>query len=210
MFELHRSIALSLPSKELKSSFEALPDDKYVKGDFVFRKRRFAKCVLKNDNFTWLEDDDFFQSKSINPYLGDVERKYDELEPTIKNDLQNGILKKISALFYDKELHFGIHQMRTIANDTYSAKPAPEGIHQDGFDFVAIYGVQESNVNGAVNILVNNEDRNEVILEKRLTAGDLCIFNDRDLAHYVTPFTPKYPGLALRDVLVFTVDAKSN
>lgn len=209
MIDLYKVFPLSLPSDQLKTSFSDLPSDRYLKGDFIFRERRLSKCVLQDSDVLWRDEQDFLQSKNINSYLGDIKREYPAIKENTKEELSENLLKKISALFPKKEIHFGVHQMRTIANDTYSARPAPEGIHQDGFDFVGIYSVQESNVNGGLSILVNSKNHNEVVFEDKLAPGEFCIFNDRDLAHYVTPFTPKYPGVANRDVFVFTIEVRN-
>ena len=98
----------------------------------------------------------------------------------------------------------GVHQIRIVANDDDMGKPAPEGIHRDGFDFVAVVAVARTNVNGGVTMLVDLDDYNKALFEDTLESGEAIVFDDRIVAHYTTPITPRYPGAASRDVFVVT------
>jgi hypothetical protein len=60
------------------------------------------------------------------------------------------------------------------------------------------------NVNGGVTMLLDLGDHQTVLFEDNLWPGEGVLFDDRLVAHYTTPITPRFPGLAYRDVFVVT------
>ena len=79
----------------------------------------------------------------------------------------------------------------------------PEGIHQDGYNLVAIVCISRENIEGGENKLY---DHNNNLIDKRyLDEGDMIIINDNKFFHEITDIKIKdikYEGY--RDVFVFT------
>jgi|TARA_B110000495_G_scaffold98047_1_gene84869 hypothetical protein len=186
--------------------FENMPYDPYVKGDF--RKRRYSS--IKKDhygNFEILPHKKFIQTAKINDLLGDVEREYEELdEELISSEAFNKIVDGFVNLSrinpYITEI--GIHQMRILSSDYIKGEPAPEGRHQDGFDYVGIFCARRVNVTGGESEVFLNKDDETSILRKVLDENELLIVSDRDVFHNATKLQPVDLELGYRDVFVFT------
>ena len=186
--------------------FEELPYDPYVKGNF--RKRRFSS--IKKDHyghFEILPHKTFTQSADVNYLLGDVVREYEEIdENLILSDDFSKIVEGFSALAgvnpYIQEI--GIHQMRILCSEYIKGEPAPEGRHQDGFDFIGIFCARRIKVDGGVSELFLGKEDQDAILEKMLEENELLVVNDREVFHNATKLTPVDFELGYRDVFVFT------
>tara|TARA_Y100001933_G_C19004973_1_gene566193 strand:- start:2495 stop:3130 length:636 start_codon:yes stop_codon:yes gene_type:complete len=186
--------------------FENMPYDPYVKGDF--RKRRYSS--IKKDHygkFELLPHKTFVQEAKINDLLGDVEREYDELEQELlfSDDFLNiveGFVKLSGINPYITEI--GIHQMRILSSEYIKGEPAPEGRHQDGFDYVGIFCARRVNVTGGESEVFLNKDDETPILSKILDENELLIVSDRDVFHNATKLSPVNMELGYRDVFVFT------
>ena len=186
--------------------FEELPYDPYVKGNF--RKRRFSS--IKKDHyghFEILPHKTFTQSADVNDLLGDVVREYEEIdENLILSDDFSKIVEGFSALVgvnpYIQEI--GIHQMRILCSEYIKGEPAPEGRHQDGFDFIGIFCARRIKVEGGISELFLGKEDEDAILEKMLEENELLVVNDREVFHNATKLTPVDMELGYRDVFVFT------
>ena len=186
--------------------FEELPYDPYVKGNF--RKRRFSS--IKKDHyghFEILPHKTFTQSADVNDLLGDVVREYEEIdENLILSDDFSKIVEGFSALVgvnpYIQEI--GIHQMRILCSEYIKGEPAPEGRHQDGFDFIGIFCARRIKVEGGISELFLGKEDEDAILEKMLEENELLVVNDREIFHNATKLTPVDMELGYRDVFVFT------
>ena len=80
------------------------------------------------------------------------------------------------------------HQMLTYADADRGGEPAPEGIHQDGSDFIiSALVVERQNVTGGVSKVFYTENR-DLALEVELQQGDGILQSDVDLGlwHGVT------------------------
>lgn len=205
--------ALSLQSenhlpdpKILQESFYNLPFDPYVKGDF--RQRRFSQFLfdLEHKTLAQLSHKPFFQNSQYNPLLGNVERNYSELESEVANSealrqLVNDFID--SCGFSTKEVEVGVHQIRISCSSSSLGKPAPEGIHQDGYEFVGIYCVDRRNVEGGITELYKAKGSKPFFL-MALNPGDFLVFNDEQFYHFTTPVKPITDEQGFRDVFVLT------
>jgi hypothetical protein len=186
--------------------FENMPYDPYVKGNF--RKRRFSS--IKKDHygqFEILPHKTFTQSSDVNDLLGDVVREYDELDEGLIGsvdfqEIVEGFVKLSGINPYVKEI--GIHQMRILCSEYIKGEPAPEGRHQDGFDFIGIFCARRIKVDGGVSELFLGKEDQDAILEKMLEENELLVVNDREVFHNATKLTPVDLELGYRDVFVFT------
>tara|TARA_B100000579_G_C22729548_1_gene803513 strand:+ start:421 stop:1056 length:636 start_codon:yes stop_codon:yes gene_type:complete len=186
--------------------FESMPYDPYVKGDF--RKRRYSS--IKKDHYGQYEllpHKKFIQTAKINDLLGDVEREYEEIDDELL--FSDDFLKIVEGFAtlsgtnpYITEI--GIHQIRILSSIYIDGEPAPEGRHQDGFDFIGIFCARRVNVSGGESEVFLNKDDETPVLTKTLDENELLIVADRDVFHNATALSPNGVDLGYRDVFVFT------
>ena len=189
-------------------SFKNLPVDEFLNANepYKYRYRRYGSAKVIDSLILWKHiPESFLQNAKINKYAGDISRSF----PTLEADLQRFVGDHIISLVIDKSIpsgnyEIGVHQIRITANDQYMGKPAPEGIHQDGFDYVAVSCIDMDNIVGGTSVLVDPKDHRKTFLEKELSCGEILVFNDRSYAHYASPIVPKIPGNCYRDVIVTT------
>ena len=189
---------------KLKDSFDGLIKDPYVPNEFGIRKRRFGR-------FHWIRDEQlrlvsgttFVQSSKINRIAGDIQREFAPLEESFQdsyllNRLIENLAKKINST--SKEWKVNVHQFRVEARGG-PASAAPEGIHRDGHDFIAIISCNRHNIEGGYNRIYN--DQKELLLETMLDQPfDTLLINDRLTYHDVTPFQAPRNSIGHRDTLV--------
>lgn len=187
----------------LQDFFEKLSPDKYTKGEFAFRFRAYSKVRFSNNLIVWLPKDIFFQSKLLNPYAGGIKREFDEIPSGVKEHLEKIVLSLITT-FPIGEYEIGLHMIRTLADNDHKGDPSPEGIHQDGVDYVTIGCVSCKNISGAITSLLTSKSRSNTVLQKTLEEGEILILDDKKLFHYTSAITPLLPGRAYRDVLIMT------
>ena len=104
--------------------------------------------------------------------------------------------------------HIEVHQFRIEAQEGISGLPTPEGVHQDGVNYVLMVMVQRQNlVNGSTAIYDKHKIKvDEFTLQQPL---DLAIVNDEHVFHGVTPIVQLSTDTpAIRDVLVITFRRK--
>ncbi len=120
----------------LQGFFDQLPVDPYIQGRF--RERRYGRVEKEGSRFYPLDNGVFFQAAAINKFLGDVPRTYAELDPAfVAHPTFQLMLARFArhTRLADGQA-IGIHQMRIVTGEGESVPPAPEGVHQDGFDFI--------------------------------------------------------------------------
>ena len=119
----------------VKPSFDNLPDNPYADG--AFRKRRYSVVKMQQGELTLQPTKAFVQDDSINNFQGNIERTYENLEQSL---LASAGMKRIVEEFrtmtgINDDRDIEIHQFRMLAIES-DTPPAPEGVHQDGFDHV--------------------------------------------------------------------------
>ena len=189
----------------IKKYFSNMEIDKYYDNE---RYRAYSLLkVDNNENINILGDLSFYQSSNLNTYNGNNLRSYKNID---KNLVENKEFKNLINLFnkeVSKEFGFNneyinIHQIRVTANIELT-NLIPEGIHQDGYNLVAIVCISRENIEGGENKLY---DIDKNLIDKRfLEEGDMLIINDNKLFHEITDIKIKdknYEGY--RDIFVFT------
>jgi hypothetical protein len=190
--------------REVRDSFDDLPVDDYLRGSFPFRRRRYSRARAEGGEVCWLAAGPFRQSAAHNAYAEGKARRFKELDDVVRGPLAGVVVPALLAHLPAGVYDVGVHQVRVLADDEHVGEPAPEGVHQDGFDYIGIVPVRRDNVRGGVTQLFDLDDRVRPVAEYVLTAGEVLLFNDRQLAHYTSPIAPHRPGLAVRDVFVLT------
>lgn len=162
-----------MPNSFLYETFNHLKADEYLKGNYIYRYRAYGVGEYENRRLTWYKAGNFFQEKELNSYMGGQEREFNPLQDESKshiNRIINTVVdnKKIPPGNYS----IGCHQIRVVTEEGVIGYPAPEGFHQDGFDYLAIYCVSLNNVNGATSLISPLEDESS-IYEHNLLPGEI-------------------------------------
>ena len=179
--------------EELRASYTDLLVDTYLSDGASYRLRRFGRFSYDTPtgNLLTLPDRPFFQAVHFNRLNGGIHREFAPLAAAVRH---NRVLYQL-VRFHATELRRAcpdigqwkvyVHQIRIIASEEASGRPAPEGVHQDGHYFVAQILIARENVTGAESRILGN--RNELITRTTLTHPlDTLLVNDRAVFHEVT------------------------
>ena len=169
----------SINTEGFKTFFNNLPVDPYIKGNY--RSRRLSRFIVSGDQLIKLPHGYLFQSKEYNPLLGDIKREFAELDDAL---IELDIFKKLVLAFSDScklhpEAEIGVHQIRTTCSPDNLGNPAPEGIHQDGTDFIGIFSVSRDNIQGGETHLYTAK-KEKPVFSKILNPGELLLVNDHE------------------------------
>src|SRR5262249_17757224 len=82
-----------------------------------------------------------------------------------------------------------IHQIRIVASTEQPGLPAPEGIHQDGTDYLTLHLVRRQNILGGVSTIYDL-DRKPIRSYTMREALDSLMLEDPRIMHGVTPVHP--------------------
>lgn len=186
LYELGRLPFTNLSS--LQKTFDNLPPDPYA--DDRLRSRRYSCFQFKGGKLIRGQHKDFMQSSDINKYVGDVERKYEEIEDIL---LENDIFLQIFSEFQNRtglseDSVIEAHQIRWHCKRRIK-EPAPEGMHQDGFDFIGMYMINTYNVDGGEIMLYDDPDE-PPCFKKRFENGEFAVMSDKKMFHNAAPLVP--------------------
>lgn len=170
---------------QLSPSFGRLPHTEHADGQF--RLRRYSVVTLRQNQVIDLDKHEFVQTSEINRFQGDVVRQFAPIE---KTTLGSEGFREMCLLFaLRNQLQEGqeieVHQIRITAifDET---QVAPEGVHQDGFDHIAIVGIARDNIEGG-DIMLYSDFDSEPFFNKVLEEGEVAMLADRKLWHNAKP-----------------------
>lgn len=186
--------------------FQHLSPDKQAEN--AHRSRRYSQFTGPATALTELPHNAFIQSSNINYLAGDIPRDFSPLEPSLIELPQFGQLIQTVNDFFgfnpDKTT-LGVHQIRITCSGHKKGLPAPEGIHQDGFDLIVICCIARHNVAGAQTELYPHPDK-KAVYKGTMQPGDIIYCNDRKLYHYTSPIEVEdAQSTGYRDMFVITV-----
>ena len=108
-----------------------------------------------------------------------------------------------------KKLRMNVHQMFIFADILSAGDNAPEGIHQDGADYiVSALVIERAGILGGESI-VYGPDKKTVYFRRTLAEGEGIFQTDKGLWHYVTPIRENPavpPDYGHRSILGFDMD----
>ncbi len=193
----------ALDPEAFRPFFTGLPVDPNIVGNY--RLRRLSSFRFTGEGYERRPHGYLFQSKDYNPLVGDIKREFAELEDRL---IELDMFRQMILVFRDfcalrPGDEVGVHQIRTTCSHEISGNPAPEGIHSDGTNFVGIYAINRTNIQGGKTQLYVKKSDNP-IFDKVLNAGEFLLINDRRFFHYTTPICPEGDGEGTRDVFVLT------
>ena len=191
--------------ESLIDSFNNLPETDHADGKY--RLRRYSVIELRTTfwnakeeaEITRLQSRDFLQSENLNRHQGGMARKFNDLEDsTIDSAGFKEIclkFKRANDFVCGQEIE--VHQMRVktlydkdnlTKNGPWVVTPvSPEGVHQDGCSHIAMIGISRCNITGGNLMAFDPNNKDEPILSKPLSAGDMVMLDDSKLFHDASP-----------------------
>lgn len=172
------------------------------------RFRRYARYVYDPARRTLGVSDHhrFFQAKKFDVLYGDLHRDFPPLTASLRRNahLLALIGDGVRLLMRRPEPYeISVHMIRIQATpNSRRGRPAPEGIHRDGYEFGSIHLMKRENVSGARNGIYDLRKRlvSETTLVKPM---DSIYFDDAAIFHGVSPFAVTDPARkATRDMLI--------
>ncbi|EEX92605.1 2OG-Fe dioxygenase family protein [Vibrio orientalis] len=194
---------------QLAPSFMHLPHTEHADGKF--RLRRYSVVALKDGQVVDLNKNEFMQTDDINRFQGNVIRQFEGIEASI---LESDGMREMCSLFAaSNQLKNGqeieIHQIRisAIYDET---QVAPEGVHQDGFEHIALVGMGRHNIEGG-DIMLYNSFNEAPFFRKVLLSGEVAMLADNKLWHNAQPIRSVIEGTeGHMDVFVLTAKGAVN
>jgi hypothetical protein len=193
----------------LKSSWDDLPLDNFLKDGGHYRRRRHSSFVVTGPEVRQTPHRAHWQPLDYNALHGGMKRLFEPITPAIIaqpvwSQLLQAVGEVCSKIKSAQPWYVEAHQFR-IDTTGGIGRPTPEGAHRDGVDFVAILLVARTGVKGG-------ESR---IFEATGTRGQrftltepwtLLLLDDERVIHESTPIQP-IADSGHRDTLVLTYRA---
>ncbi len=187
----------------LATSFDALPPNPYMDG--AFRLRRYSHFQFTDNQLERLPTKAFVQADNINSYQGNVERVYPEIEETIVNTAAFSEMfhnfKQMAGV--DDSTPIEVHQMRIIVGQDAITETAPEGVHQDGFNRLAVFVIERKNICGG-EIRVHADKESAPFVSHAFDKGEFVVLNDARFWHSANAIEAANDDNAHMDVFVLT------
>lgn len=187
-------------------SWDCLPLDQYLGNEAHFRYRRYSVFEYRGASFIKCPVEPHYQMKQYNSVYGGLYRYYEDINDS-KNTrvIMKGLVQWVLAMVKGSQDHWKVecHQFRICASLDEEGKPTPEGIHQDGADYVLIMLMDKKNVRGGGSRIYS--DGGQEVYATNLEKYELLLLDDKRYWHGVENILPEDGSeLASRDVLVMT------
>jgi hypothetical protein len=206
------SIALEMEPhwRCLGDDWDHLEADRHLEPGATFRRRRYGRYYWSpgTGELVALTHEPYFQPQDENAYAGGIVRDFAPLLPdTVRNPFLAALVRftfaclPISRDRQGRAWEVRVHQIRIAATREERGEPAPEGIHQDGTDFLTLHLVRRRNIVGAESTIYDL-DRKPIASYTMREPLDSFILEDPRIMHGVTPAYPadgNAPGV--RDLL---------
>jgi hypothetical protein len=196
--------------QDMRRDWDHLERDEYLANGATFRRRRYGRYCWSpwSQKLLPLTSEPYFQSEEENTYAGGIERAFAPLQPhTVDNPFLHALVHSTFACLPLDELkrreawEVRIHQIRIVASPDQPGLPAPEGIHQDGTEFLTLHLVHRHNIIGGESTIYDL-DRKPLQHFTLLESLDSLILEDARVMHGVTPVLPADGcTLGTRDIL---------
>lgn len=181
--------------KSFSSSWADLRPDKYLPGGSTYRSRRYSHLLIESDSRerTELPNRGYLQTRDVNSAAGGIVRSFSDIKPEVMASpalisILELDLEILDRLKFSEVWHVDVHQVRTVATKEAVGSVVPEGIHQDGLEFICTHLVQRVGVEGGVSGIYNLEREKlfSATLEEPL---DTIYALDEEVMHDASPIT---------------------
>jgi len=188
-------------SENDRKEFEAL--------SFVTRKRNISSFNIQ------FEDNEIDIKRIVEE---NFEQDVEDSRAEVENELFFELLKSVYLLVKEihpeiKQLKIASHFMRTISNTKFKGENSPEGIHEDGSDYIiSALVINRINCSGAKTQIFEKDasGKQKTLYSRALDIGEFAFQADtgeektfgNDLWHYVTPIEPVDENhFGIRDII---------
>jgi len=197
---------------QFQSEYDRLPVDNHLNDGEGERFRRYARLAIdpKTLQLSRFAHSSFYQSKTFDDLYGDIHREFAPAEESILgNRFFLDLIRSDFAQFplakdqKNELFEVSVHIIRIAATqNSEKGRPAPEGIHQDGYHFGAVHLMRRENLTGAQS-RVYDLKKNQIDSGYLLQPLDSMLMDDRRIFHAVQPFTAADRSRACyRDILI--------
>lgn len=192
---------------QLAPSFNGLPATDHADGQY--RLRRYSVIEYQDNRIVDLQRNNFMQTSDINHFQGDVVRQFEPVEASVLNS--QGFFEMCQRFAKARGLTAGqeieVHQIR-ITSIYEETQVAPEGVHQDGFEHIAMIGIDRHNIQGG-DIMLYSSENQAPFFRKMLDNGEIAILADNKLWHSASPISSVFPEQeGHMDLFVLTASEK--
>ena len=216
-YSLFARESLALPEEARRDvvgfadTWNALPKDRYMRDRGRYRERRFGRFRLEpcRGALGRLPHTAFFQSEATNRFAGGVDRWFEPLQARMADHplLRALIFRDFDLLPLTPDDRYRpwtvlVQQYRILASATEAGQPTPEGMHRDGFDYVAMHLISRHQVEGGTSHVFDNGGslRKSHTLEHCL---DSLVVDDQAVLHAADPVVPVSTTVqGYRDMLI--------
>jgi hypothetical protein len=197
---------------EFRERYEDMPEDPHLFKGEGERRRRYARLLIEpsSGRLELFAHDHFFQAKVFDQLYGDMHRAF---APMTIAEYANPFFQQLIIESYlslpmtpdhrKQPFEVSAHMIRIEATTaSLTGRPAPEGVHRDGYHYGSIHLMRRSNVKGAINQVYDLQRR---LIDQRTLVEpmDSIFFDDASIFHGVSPFQPDDPQKrATRDMLI--------
>ena len=196
--------------QRLANDWDHLEQDRFLNPGATFRRRRYGRYSWspKTGELVALAAEPYFQSEDANAYAGGIVRDFAPLLPdTVQNPFLTALVRctfaclPVAPDWLERTWEVRVHQIRIVASMEEPGQPAPEGVHQDGTDFLTLHLIRRQNVLGAESTIYDLDCQPIQSFTMREPL-DSFILEDPRIMHGVTPLHPADGNsLAIRDLL---------
>lgn len=194
-------------------SWNDLGLDTYMADGGHYRKRRHGAFAVGAGSVVRKPAQPHYQSRDFNALNGGVARWFDPVDPAIADGPAFQAIVRTCHTLFDgltpaPSWHLEAHQFRITAQPGQAGQPTPEGMHQDGVDWVLVLMVGRVNI-ASGETSIHGLDRSPLGHFTLAEPMDAALVDDHRVFHGVTPVQPLDPAMpAHRDVLVLTFRAE--
>lgn len=193
----------------LRSSWDDLPPDGYLKDGGRYRRRRHSCFVAEGEQLSQAPHRAHWQPVEYNALHGGMQRWFEPVAPqVVAQPAWSGLLRAMarasSGLKGPRPWYIEAHQFR-IDTEGGIGRPTPEGAHRDGVDLVGVFLVAREGVKGGETRVFEADGP----AGQRFTLSEpwsLLLLDDERVVHETTPIQPETSG-GYRDTLVVTARA---
>lgn len=196
----------------LRSSWNALPPDDYLRDGGRYRRRRHSCFVVEGQMVVQVPHRAHWQPVQYNALHGGIERWFEPMEPVVvAQPVWTQMLRRVAAICSSlkgaRPWFVEAHQFRIDTTDGIG-RPTPEGAHRDGVDFVMVALVDRCGVKGGETRVFDAAGPSGT----RFTMSEpwtTLMLDDERVIHETTPIQPLEPAGpgGHRDTLVLTLRA---
>lgn len=198
-----------------RQSWEDLPRDTWMADGGTYRRRRYAAFQVQGRECLRLPHQPHYQRRTYNSLNGGVQRWFEPLTDKVAGSLLlKSLITDTAAIISrfdrrpEQSWKVEAHQFRIEAAPGGLGLPTPEGMHQDGREWVLLLYIGGSSfVGGQTRVETSG---GVLLLDHRLSrAGEGLLLDDRRVRHETSAIQgnvsaePEY-----RDTLVLTFESR--